>query len=203
MCERSRRLGTAVEVRRAVRRAFELDVAQRRDRAERTQLVGVVAERRRHPRLLLVGGRDRALQRPVRLQQRGRRLGADPRRARQAVRRVPAQGDEVGHQPRRDPVAGDDLVGIDLLEPGRLLLQEHDADVLGRALVHVAVAGHDQRSAAGVGLGARQRPEQVVGLELIRRLRAPAERVKQRRRLLELPRERVGNRRALGVVAGV
>ena len=50
---------------------------------------------------------------------------------------------------------------------------------------------------------ARQRPEQVVGLELRRRLRAPAERGEQLRRLLELPRERVGHRRAVGVVAGI
>lgn len=168
--ELSRRRRPPFEVRGAVRRAFELDVAQGRDRAERPQFICVVAQRRRDPRLLLVGRRDRALERPVPDQQLGRRFRPDPRRARQPVRRIATQRDEVGHQARRDPVAGDDLVGINLLEPGRLLLQKHDADPLSRALIHVSVAGHDQRAATRISLDARQRAEQIVGLEVGRGL---------------------------------
>ena len=99
------------------------------------------------------------------------------RRARQPVGRIAPQRDEVGHELRRDAVAALDLGGVDLVKPGDPGLQEHDARPLGDALVHVAVAGHDQRPAAGVGLHAPPATQQVVGLELRQTTRAPAERV--------------------------
>ena len=47
--------------------------------------------------------------------------------------------------------------------------------VLGRALVHVAVAGQQQRPPARLGLGAGVGPEQVVGLEVLADRDRPAE----------------------------
>ena len=75
--------------------------------------------------------------------------------------------------------------------------------MLADALVHVAVAGHDQRLAAGGDLDLGERAEQVVGLEAGRGLLRPAEAGEELGRLLELPGERVGDRRAVGVVGGV
>ena len=75
--------------------------------------------------------------------------------------------------------------------------------LVGDALIHVAVAGEQQRLPAccclELGVGA----EQVVGFELGRILDVPAERSEQVRRLAPLPGQVLRHRRTLRVVARV
>ena len=118
----------------------------------------------------LRGGRrgEHALEVAEARQQVGGALRADALRAREAVRRVAAQRDEVRH-----------LLGLDRRSaraprpgrsrPGRPSRGNRTCTRVGDALEHVAVAGEEQRLAAGRRLAARQRAEQVVGLEASRR----------------------------------
>ena len=131
-----------------VRRQLDVDLTQRRDLPERTQLVGAVAQRCRHARAL--GGRlgDRSLQRAVALEQVGGRLLPDPRRARNAVRGIAAQRDEVGHQRGRHAVAAAHLALVDHHRAPLAGRQVQHRAVRPDALEHVAVAGEDQRAAA-------------------------------------------------------
>jgi hypothetical protein len=81
--------------------------------------------------------------------------------------------------------------------------REQDRDALAHALEHVAVAGEEQRAAAGRHLGLGEAAKQVVGLQVARVQRRPAEGAEERRRALPLPCQLVGHRRPVGVVAGV
>jgi hypothetical protein len=107
-------------------------------------------------------------------EQRRRRLLPDALGPRDPVGGVAAQRDEVGHERRRHAVAALDLGRVDDL--GALAAGAHveNAHALAGALVEVAVAGHDERAAAGVGLAPRVGAEQVVGLEVLAGGHGPA-----------------------------
>jgi hypothetical protein len=139
----------------------------------------------------------------VAAQQLGRGLLPDPLRARQPVRRVAAQRDEVRHDRRRDPVALFDLGGAHLVGPLLARALEQDRDPVAGALEHVAVAGEDLRRAAGGDLRLRVGVHQVVRLERVVHRHGPAERLVQRVRLGPLVLEVVGHRRTVGVVRGI
>ena len=94
---------------------------------------------------------------PCSLQQLRRRLRPDALGARQPVGGVAAQGDEVGDQLGVDPVALAHLRRADLFGAFAAGPDVEHGHVLGRALVHVAVAGQQQRPAAGLGLAAARR----------------------------------------------
>ena len=146
------------------------------------------------------------LQRAVAAQQLGRGLRADALGAGQAVGGVAAQGDEVGDELGPDPVALLDLCRPNCFGPFAFTagLDVEDRDPLVGALVHVAVAGHQQRPAAGLRLAAGVGAEQVVGLEVVAGRHGPAEGLEEIAGGGELGREVVGHRRlALGVVGGV
>ena len=163
----------------------------------------VLGQRRRDARPLVDGAIDRRLERAVALEQIGGRLRADPRRAWQAIRRIAAQSDEVGHERGRDPVAALHLGGVDILESSPAHLQEHHRRPGVGALVHVAVAGQDQRPPTRGGLDRRERAEQVIGLDRLDGGAAPPKRVEELNRMIELPLECVGHRRAGGVIRRV
>ena len=97
-----------------------------------------------------------------------------PRAPGQPVGGIAAQCDEVGHQRRGHAVAALDLGGVDELGPAARG-QQHLHAVAG-ALEEVAVAGEDQRLAAGPRLGRGVGAEQVVGLDAVVRGDLPAER---------------------------
>ena len=134
------------------------------------------------------------------VQKVGGRLLTDPPPARQAVGRVAAQRDEVGDELRRHAVAFAHLVRVDDVGTSGAAAQIEHGDRVRRALEHVAVAGEDQRLAAGLGLDPRERAEHVVGLHIDGRQRGPAERVEEVRGGGELAVERVRGRLPVGVV---
>ena len=178
-------------------------VAQRRDVLERAQLVRLLDQRAPHGRLLADRARDRRLERPVAAQQVGGGLLADPLGAGQPVRRVAAQRDEVGHGRRRDAVALLDLLRAHLVRPLLPRALEQDRDPVARALEHVAVAGEDLRQPARGHLRLGVGVHEVVGLEVVVAHDRPAERLVERRRALPLVGQRVGHRRAMGVVGRI
>ena len=145
----------------------------------------------------------RGLERAVAAQDVRGALLADALGAGQAVGGIAAQRDEVGHLLGLDAVALAHLRRPDLLRPllAAAAEQQH-ASPRGRALEQVAVAGQDQRHAAGVLLVRGARAQQVVGLEVVGVGDVPAERAVESRAPLPLVGEVVGDRRAVGVVAG-
>ena len=82
-------------------------------------------------------------------------------------------------------------------------LEHQDLDLIADALVHVAIAGDDQRLPARRGLNLGQRPQQVVGLEGVAAHALPAKLLEETRRLGELPVEVVGRRGPGSVVVGI
>ena len=146
---------------------------------------------------------DQALQAPVRAQQLGGALLADSTGPRQAVGRVAAQGDEVRDLLRIDAVAAAHLVCFDERWTGPAA-REQDGDGVADALEHVAVAGEQQRAAAGGALGGGQRRRagrRPRGRP--RRADVPAERAEEAARVAPLVGELVGHRRAIGVVGRI
>ena len=129
-----------------------------------------------------------------------RRLLTDALGAREAVGRVAPQGDEVGHLGGLDAVARADAIGADLdrpvLRPGR----EENSDRVGDALEHVAVAGEQERGAAGLLLDRGEAAEQVVRLQLLVPDERPAEGPEERPGVGPLGLELVGHLGAVGVV---
>ena len=94
-------------------------------------------------------GLEHGLQRAVLAQQLGRGLRPDALGAGQAVGGIAAQGDEVGDQLGPDPVALAHLLRPDLFGAFAAGPHVEDGHPVAGALVHVAVAGHQQRLAAG------------------------------------------------------
>ena len=123
---------------------------------------------------------DHVLEVALAAQQVGGGLGADALRARQPVRRVAAQRDEVRHLRGVDPVDLAHLVGADLVRALLARLLQQDRDVVVGALEHVAVRGEDQRLAAGLGLQRGEGAHQVVGLQRLVAQHRPAERLVER-----------------------
>src|SRR4051812_46417416 len=149
-----RHLPPALEIGPPIGGPLDVHGPQRRDVLEPPELLALVLQRAAHPRGALPRPAvERGLERAVPREQVRRRLLADPLRARQAVGGVAPQGDEVRHLLGRDAVAALHLGRVDLLDPPRPGLDEQDLGALAGALVHVAVAGHDQGAAARVLLG--------------------------------------------------
>ncbi len=125
-----------------------------------------------------------------------------------------APGSPSDGSPRRAMKSGT-CAGVDAVAPAHLgrvdplrpllapAAQQRHADVGGRALEQVAVAGQDHRLAAGGLLLQRVGAQQVVGLQLGVVRAGPAHGLVQRRRALPLPRQVARHRRAVGVVGGV
>src|SRR3954471_19009881 len=195
-----------LRLQRRIGRRLDVDRPQRRDLAEAAQLGGLVAQGGADAGAQgtghLLRHLDRALERPVLVQQLARGLRAGALGARPPVRRIPAQGDEVGHLFRPDAVTLAHLRFVDLLRPPPLArLDEQHLHAVPDALVHVAVTGEDERLAAGVDLGLGVGAEQVVGLDGLVAGDRPAEHLVEVVRAIPLPDEAIGHGRAVGVVA--
>ena len=125
-------------------------------------------------------GVQQLLERPVAPQQLGGRLRADPRRARQAVGRIAAQGDEVRDQIRRDAVALDDLLGTEQAD-GAAFAGLDERHALAHSAVEVAVACQEQRPPTRRGLCGSKGEHDVVGLEGVGVGDVPAHRLQRAR----------------------
>ena len=90
---------------------------------------------------------ERRLERPVLPQDVGRLLRADPARARELVRRVAAQRDEVGHLLGLDAVALAHLRRADPRELAHALDRLQDRDAVAGELERVTVGGRDEHVA--------------------------------------------------------
>ena len=143
---------------------------------------------------------EHALERPVAGDQLGGGLVADPRDARDVVRGVALEADEVGHQPGRDPVARlDPLGGIDL-DVGDATRGHHQADV-GRAELERVPVGRDHAGADPGPVGARrERRDHVVGLPALELEVHVAERLDDRAEVRELLAQQARHLLALGLV---
>ena len=127
----------------------------RRDPPVHAQCIGL----RREPSSL-----EELLEARVLREEARRRLGADPAGARDLVRRISAECDEVGNLLRLDAVALADLRGADpreLADPAHRL---QDRDVVRHELESVAVGRRDQGGAAACALRGDRRSQEVVGL---------------------------------------
>jgi hypothetical protein len=156
--------------------------------------------------LLALGPRDvvdvvqHALERLEALQQVGGRLVADPRDARDVVRGVALEPDEVRDALGRDAVAVEHRLAVVDLRVGDAARGRHDPHAVADELVGVAVAGHHHhRHAARLGLR-RQGRDDVVGLVALDGYVRVAERVDQRRQVRPLLLEQVRPRGALRLV---
>ncbi len=92
--------------------------------------------------------------------------------------------------------------GVDLLRPLAGADVEH-GDLPGGALEHVAIAGHEEGLAAGLGLELGEAAEQVVGLERLVIGDRPPERLEVVAGVGPLGLQPVGHLRAGGVVGRV
>ena len=194
---------------RAVRRgedelrhvAVELEVAaHRRQLLRLPRLVGVLGD------VLLARGRelfgvlDHLLERPVLRDQLPGGLVADPGNARDVVRGVALEPDEVRHLLGPDPVARLDAVGRVDVDVGDAARGHHQRDVLRDELERVAVGRDDGRLDPGlVGLR-RERGDHVVGLPALELEVPVAERLDDRPEVRELLAQQVRHRPALRLV---
>ena len=179
-----------------------VDLLKGRDLLEAQQLLALLDQRLADARLGLAHrALDRGLERAVALEQLRRGLLADALGAGDPVGGVAAQGDEVGHLGGVDPVAPAHLAGVDGLGAAAARADVEHGHAVAGALVHVAVAGHHERAAAGVRLARGVGAEQVVGLERVGLGHDPAEALEEPPRVGELGRQRVGHLGPLGVVA--
>ncbi len=150
----------------------------------------------------LVDAREHRLEVAEALQQLRGGLVADAGDARDVVRGVALEADEVGHELGRDPVAVDHALAVVDLRVGDAARGRHDPHAVLDELVRVAVAGDDHhRDAALLGL-LGERGDHVVGLEALDRDVAVAEGLDQRAQVRPLELEQVGPARALGLVVG-
>ena len=144
----------------------------------------------------LAGVLDHALERSVLRDQLAGGLVADPRDARDVVRRVPLETDEVGHLVGSHAVAQLDAFGrvhVDVRHPAR---GHHQAHVLGAELEGVAVGGDDARLDPRL-VGARgQRGDHVVRLPALELEVAVAERLHDGPEVRELLAQQVRHRAA-------
>lgn len=150
----------------------------------------------------LVGALDQLGERAVLGDPLGGRLLADARDARQVVRRVAAQGREVGVLLRAQSVL---LLDLGRGEAGQLrdaLGGVQHGGVIAHELEGVAVAGDDQHvEARGLGLGG-ERGDDVVRLEAVHGEPYGVHRVQQLTDQLDLTLELVGRLGAVRLVLG-
>ena len=201
--ELTRGLRAAGAVGGCVARALDLHRLQLGDVPEGPQLVRRAGQDVAL-RAVLLGLLQRGLQRAVATQDVRGALLPDPLCARQAVRRIAAEGDEVGHALRGDPVAALHLGRVDALGP--LLAaaaEQQDGHLLRGRLEHVPVAREHQGGPAGLLLDPRQGAHHVVRLQHVRDAHPPPEGPEEVGRQRELVRQVVRNRRPVGVVGGV
>ena len=151
----------------------------RRDLAVEQQLVRDLGEAAVCQRL-----RERA----VLLQHVGGLLRPDAGRARDLVRRVTAQRDEVRHLRRLDAVALAHLGRADPRQLGDALDRLQDHHPVGDELERIAVGGRHEHRA---GPRLRRGSEEVVGLVARRLRRLEPERLDERRQEVELLEDRV------------
>ena len=143
-----------------------------------------------------------ALERAEAHEQVGRRLVADAGDARDVVRGVALEADEVGYETRRDAVARLHAVGRVDVHVGHAARREQHADVLGHQLEGVAVVGdHAGRDPLLVRAQA-ERADHVVGLVALVLDVAVAERLDQRAQVRLLLLEQRRRRLARRLVAG-
>ena len=197
-CLRGRR-----PIRGAIRGAVDTGIPQSGDVLEGEQFLPTLDQGppQLRPRLADRVVEDR-LETAVAAQQLGGGLRPHPLRARDAVGWVAAQGDEVGH-----------LLGIDAIAVAHLLRRdlfgafvagadvEHRHAVSG-ALVHVAIAGQQQRTPSGLDLAASERAEQVVRLERLAPRHRPTEGFEEGRAVCPLGGEAVRHLIAIRVIGG-
>ena len=171
---------------------------QRRRRVERRD-APVAAER------LRLGGEatglEQRVERPV-LREQGRGgLGADAACARDLVRGVAAERDEVRDLLRLDAVPLADLGRPDPRDLAHAAHRLQDRHVVGDQLERVAVRRRDERRPAPRSLGGHGGAEEVVRLEARRLAAHDPARLEQPRRKVELLEE-LGVELAAGLVAG-
>ncbi len=164
------------------------------------RLICVLAQRPRPRRRQLVDMGQHFLERPESGDQLPGRLVADPGDARDVVRRVALEPDEVRHLLGREAVARLDAlrrVHLDVGDPAR---RHHQADVLGAELERVPVgrdnAGLDARFVRTGGDGG----DDVVRLPALELEIAIAERLDDRAKVGKLLAQQPGHRLALGLV---
>ena len=145
--------------------AVELQVApHRREHLRRARLVGelrqVLPARRRE----LLDVLEHLLERAVLRDELAGGLVADPRDARDVVRAVALEPDEVGDLVGPDPVARLDPLGRVDVDVAHAARRHHQADVLGDELERVAVGRDDARPDRRFVGARRERRDHVVGL---------------------------------------
>ena len=180
-------------------RGIEVDVEvapHRRELLRHARLVGelgdVLAPRRRE----LVRVRDHLLERAVLSDQLARGLVADTRDARDVVRRVALEPDEVRHLVGPDAVAELDPFGRVDVHVRDAAWRHHQRDVRRAELEGVAV-GRDHRRLHARLVGARrERRDHVVRLPALELQVAVAERLHDRPEMRELLAQQVGHRPA-------
>jgi hypothetical protein len=143
---------------------------------------------------------DDLLERPVLGHQLAGRLVADAGDARDVVRGVALQSDEVGDLLGTDAVAGLDAVGGVHLHVRHAPRRHHQADVVGDELEGVAIGRDHGRLDARLVRARGERGDHVVGLPALELQVAVAERLHDRAEIRELLAQQVGHRPAVGLV---
>ncbi len=182
--------------------AVELEVApHRRELLRDLRLVGVLADVLPPGRRQLLDMLDHAFERAVLLDQLGRGLVADPGDARDVVRAVSLEPDEIGDLVGRDPQAGLHALGRVDVHVRDAPRRHHQRHVLRDELEGVPVRGDDGRLHPRL-VGTRgERGDDVVGLPALE-LEVPVpERLDDRTEVRELLAEEVGHRPPVGLVA--
>ena len=175
--------------------AVELEVApHRRELLRGARLVGELRQVLLPRRRLLLRVLEHRLERAVLRDQLPGGLVADAGDARDVVRGVALQPDEVRDLVRPDPVARLDAVRRVDLDVADAARRHHQADVLRDELERVAVGRDDARADPGrVGLR-RERRDHVVRLPALELEVAVAERLDDRPEVRELLAQQVGHR---------
>ena len=150
----------------------------------------------------LIDAGQHVLERAEALQQLGRRLVADPRDARDVVRRVALEPDEVRHELGRDAVAVDHALAVVDLRVGDAARRRHHPHAVADELVGVAVARDDHHRDVPLPRPLDQRGDHVVGLVALDGDVRVAEGLDERAQVRPLLGEQVGARRALRLVVG-
>ena len=173
----------------------EVEVApHRRELLRDARLVGELGDVLPPRRRELVRVRDHLLERAVLRDQLAGGLVADPGDARDVVRRVALQADEVRHLVGPDAVAQlDPLRRVDV-HVGDAARRHHQRDVRRAELEGVAVGRDDRRLDAGLVRAGRERRDHVVRLPALELEVAVAERLDDRPEVRELLAQEIRHR---------
>ncbi len=154
-------------------------------------------------RCQLVRVSDYAFDVAVGLDQLRGRLVADARHAREVVRRLALEGDEIGPLLRRNAVLLHHSLGVEPGHIGDAAPRHHHADAIAHELEHVAVARDDQYLVAFRLRLLGQRGQQVVGFVAFELDDRDAHRVEDFADQRELLAELIGGLAAVGLVLRV